>query len=120
MPNGPIVGFSNLIKRDFFKRDGPKREPMILRQNGSEKDFNSLELNYTSQRRQRKQQLLKQPQVIMGNNGLDRNKENSSTQKIQLSSTQFVSGVPYEHNHQEVNKNGRRSSINEPPGRGAA
>ena len=26
----PIVGFSNLIKRDFFNRDGPKREPMVL------------------------------------------------------------------------------------------
>ena len=24
----PIIGFSNLIKRDFHKRDGPKREPM--------------------------------------------------------------------------------------------
>lgn len=34
----PIVGFSNLIKRDFFNRDGPKREPMILRQICNEKD----------------------------------------------------------------------------------
>ena len=94
MPNGPIVGFSNLIKRDFFKRDGPKREPMILRQNGSEKEFNSLDLNYANQRRHRKQQLLKQPQAL-GNHSLDKNKENSLAQK--LSSTQFVSGVAYEN-----------------------
>ena len=26
----PIVGYSNLIKREFFKKDGPKREPMAL------------------------------------------------------------------------------------------
>ena len=26
----PIVGYSNLIKRDFFNLDGPKREPMAL------------------------------------------------------------------------------------------
>ena len=41
----PIVGFSNLIKRDFFNRDGPKREPMVLFQNGSETDFGTKEFN---------------------------------------------------------------------------
>ena len=42
--NTPIVGFSNLIKRDFFNRDGPKREPMVLLQNGSDADFGTKEL----------------------------------------------------------------------------
>ena len=36
---GTPAGFSNLIKRDFFNRDGPKRQPMTLLQDDSQSQF---------------------------------------------------------------------------------